>query len=435
MAHLPLQNKNFQTEWTDYVTSKPAGIEPVAPNAIRYNDGRIVVRALPKDVVQTTIRVKYSDKLKYVLHLYYTTCNILVQGNGCLQWVREDFDRLQGVVAMLAATLPSLSKKELKAAWDSVADVLTVPPEDDQSSVIQAHAIEWPEPAPTSAVNPTVTPLSNSADCSTVTVAIECDTLLLPENTTIDSTTSDVDTIQHSSTDDTPTTDCNADNTGVHDVTPTTYCSTDNTGVHVFPDQQTTAVDPSPDAPTTVNGSEPQVNISIPQGNTDLSIYIATLESKLQALVTDFENFKVQVRNTNRVTDKQRDQEIAELRQKCSTQEERICTLERKCASLDNILKNIKKSSTENSAKIAVVTNHGRYAPARSETSTPLSPEKSRPISDSPATAHSEQTCTPNPSFPNSSTAPPASSSSSLTPSPCPSINGECQPLIVPAGH
>ena len=169
MAHLPLQNKNFQTEWTDYVTSKPAGIEPVAPNAIRYNDGRIVVRALPKDVVQTTIRVKYSDKLKYVLHLYYTTCNILVQGNGCLQWVREDFDRLQGVVAMLAATLPSLSKKELKAAWDSVADVLTVPPEDDQSSVIQAHAIEWPEPAPTSAANPTVTLLSNSAECSTVT--------------------------------------------------------------------------------------------------------------------------------------------------------------------------------------------------------------------------------------------------------------------------
>ena len=116
MVHLP--TLGLSNTWTDYSRKEKPKPDLFVIDHIRYKDDEISVRPLPKEVVQSTIRAHRNNKLVLVMHLYYTTCNILVQGKRCIKWVEEDFERLQSLVLLLSTQLPT--ERRIKA-WQETS--------------------------------------------------------------------------------------------------------------------------------------------------------------------------------------------------------------------------------------------------------------------------------------------------------------------------
>ena len=128
MVHLP--TLGLSNTWTDYSRKEKPKPDLFVIDHIRYKDDEISVRPLPKEVVQSTIRANRNNKLVLVMHLYYTTCNVLVQGTRCIKWVEEDFERLQSLVLLLSTQLPT--ERRIKA-WQETSPLLTLPPCDESS--------------------------------------------------------------------------------------------------------------------------------------------------------------------------------------------------------------------------------------------------------------------------------------------------------------
>ena len=89
--------------WTDYIYSN----KKLVKTKYDYDDTTLNVAKIPTDWAQTSIRLTTNESLVIVLHVYATTCNILVQGKGCQQWIRHEFRRLQSVVHALHLTSTS----------------------------------------------------------------------------------------------------------------------------------------------------------------------------------------------------------------------------------------------------------------------------------------------------------------------------------------
>ncbi|XP_070212587.1 serine-rich adhesin for platelets-like [Littorina saxatilis] len=75
------------------------------------------------DVAQTTVRLYSGGHKLLVMHIYATN-TILVQGKQCIAWVKDEFQRLQAVVHIMA----ELSSVTTEAVTTAVKDVTLVPP-------------------------------------------------------------------------------------------------------------------------------------------------------------------------------------------------------------------------------------------------------------------------------------------------------------------
>lgn len=131
------QPKSLIVRWTNYgLLHRPLPSTPI----ISHNE------KIPSDLRQSTIdlrlRIGHKEIMKTVLkiHVYYSTCTVLLQGKACRKWVDEEFQTLVKIVHTLADTnmdVLSLTAPALKTPtvteYKAIAIEVTHPSQDDLS--------------------------------------------------------------------------------------------------------------------------------------------------------------------------------------------------------------------------------------------------------------------------------------------------------------
>ncbi|KAK7449350.1 hypothetical protein BaRGS_00040035 [Batillaria attramentaria] len=103
-SHLPIWRKVFLTRYVGEF--RPSGVhcvwEDYGPKHTPFKETiDIDEKCLPPTLHQTTFRLYGKGKKLLTVHIYYTRCNILVQGRACIGWAKREFNRLRSIVHIL----------------------------------------------------------------------------------------------------------------------------------------------------------------------------------------------------------------------------------------------------------------------------------------------------------------------------------------------
>ena len=86
---------------------------------VNSGDLESIARELPSnDLFKTRIRVSLGSAKAVTITVYYTTGTVLVQGNGCAGWVREEFSALMDTIRALYILANHHTKPDLHKEVD-----------------------------------------------------------------------------------------------------------------------------------------------------------------------------------------------------------------------------------------------------------------------------------------------------------------------------
>jgi len=393
-----LQSQGYVATWEDF-TRINKKLQPVHHD---YDDSSLTVVSFPPDIVQTTVRLYSGGHKLLVMHIYATN-TILVQGKRCIVWVKDEFQRLQAVVHIMA----ELSSVTTEAVTTAVKDVTLVPPpltnEDKGSNTAAAAHDVIAVTASSSNIDNTngntdtatdvviVAPSSiGSVDCvnsgyitvdiftrtnndsdtayeDTLDVASTCDsndsivklnTSEATENQTSSETASSdrctTDTnnsISARATTNSGTTDSTSKNLNAEPDTSTTVSSEDSTTFSSVGAAATTNDDADPGVSSADSASSDDkvstdttdsTNTTANNKKTDTASLLH-LRDTLDALVTEFRDYKVQVSREFRVIEQQHERKLLDLQELQEANDKETDSLRKRCQSLEDKIKELKR--------------------------------------------------------------------------------------------
>ncbi|KAK7113000.1 hypothetical protein V1264_012368 [Littorina saxatilis] len=168
---IDLPSRGYSTTWTDY--KRKSGHVEIIDCEDDYSASSIVITPTPAQLDQTTVRLHHASQKLLTMHFYPKTNMFLVQGKLCQDWVRDDFQRLQGVVHGLM-DLDNMSGSASHAVYSTVP--LDTPPTAVNSSSAIAAATEGGDDSD----------ISVSSDDSTVAAATEgSDNIVSSDDSTV----------------------------------------------------------------------------------------------------------------------------------------------------------------------------------------------------------------------------------------------------------
>ena len=117
----------YSADWVD-LTRTNRGLEVADSGHLES-----ITRELPRnDLFKTRIRVSLGSAKAVTITVYYTT--VLVQGNRCTSWVREEFNALTDTIRAVYILTNHHSQPDLRKELDEGLRLLPLPSSDNAST-------------------------------------------------------------------------------------------------------------------------------------------------------------------------------------------------------------------------------------------------------------------------------------------------------------
>ena len=259
------------------------------------------------DTVKIVVHSPSKEKL-IVIHMYPTQTNILVQGKFCIDWVKEEFRRLQGVVHTLMEA-DSSEPTDVKEAWQQANLDLSLPPVSGLLSPVTEEEEEV-------VISP---PLSSTCDiqpdCSLSMESTSCVEGLQSDQPS--TSTSNLITISSNSS-----------------VISTDLCVSNERNLSSLNKSDIPAFT-SVDAETSANILDPKVS--------SIETMVSQLMQELTNCKHDFSLYKTQMANDARVRFQELSNEVQSLQNENAALKLNLVKLERRCQGLEDAHRDIKK--------------------------------------------------------------------------------------------